>query len=517
MIALLYLLLCVRLLPAQSLHVYYDLFADSVSYQKDGQPVKNPKIRKGDRVIVHFTEFNPYLYTATSEVDQRHADDWAGGGSLSAFASMVPGLSALIPGMGATPAADPNAPPPMSFLDVPLIRLGQTSFKLKDLFSNSRGTEQLLEQAKIQLQELSQVQAEMAEIYQEIQVMEKSEQASRLAAKHLDFLLHNPQLKPSLIKRVSMEYLTLIFPEKSADALQLDDAFKWQERPAAKRRLVQNLEAKQRDFDALLLQLNPVTQQLSDLDLGSPALDEFTRDLRAVSGQGKSFRQQLEAYVAAQAKKQMQDLSLEEMMSLQLRFRELATQTFTYDCAVEIENDVAIVTTTFSPRDTLDSQWKPADRSPRVKTLKLETRGGLRINTGFGVGFSQFFDPEQKFSVRDNAIVADGGSKVQPSLATYLHFYAAGRTGVALAGTFGLGIPLSGGNISALNFFLGPSLLFGRGQRIVLSAGLTTGPVERLAKGFKAGDAFDPDNGDIPLQTRYELGYFLGISFNMGK
>ena len=29
--------------------------------------------------------------------------------------------------------------------------------------------------------------------------------------------------------------------------------------------------------------------------------------------------------------------------------------------------------------------------------------------------------------------------------------------------------------------------------------------------------AFDTDNGDIPLQTRYELGYFVGISFNMGK
>lgn len=505
------------ILPAQDLHVHYDLFTDSVSYQKEGLPVKNPKIRKGDRVVVHFTEFNPYLYKASAEVSQRHADDWAGSSGLSAFAGLVPGMGSLLPGMAAAAPADPNAPPPVSFLDVPLLRLGQSSFKLRDLFGNSRGPDQLLDQAKIQLQELTQLQSEMAEIYQEIQVLEKSEQAGRMALKHIDFLLHNPQLKPSLIKRVAMEYEALSFPDKSADALRIDDAFRWQERPAAKRRLVQNLEAKQREFDVQMLQLSPITQQLSDLDLGSPALEEFARDLRGLSDQSGNFRQQLSAFISSQTKKQTQDLSLEELMSLQLRFRELAEQPFTFDCPVQIENDVAIVTATFSPRDTLGSNWRQNNRTPQEKTVKLETRGGLRINTGFGVGFSQFFTPEQKFSVRDNVIVADNGGSIQPSLTTFLHFYAAGRSGMALAGTFGLGIPLGGGSISSLNFFLGPSLLFGRGQRIVLSGGLVAGPVSRLAKGFKAGDAFDPDNGDIPLQTRYELGYFVGISFNMGK
>lgn len=500
-------------LPAQDLHVMYDLFSDSVSYQKDGRAVKNPRIRKGDRVIVHFTEFNPYLYEAVAEVSQRRADDWAGSAGISAFAGLVPGMNAFLPGAGATAAADPNAPPPVSFLDVPLLRLGQSSFKLRDLFANSRGAEQLLDQAKAQLQELSDMQAEMAEIYQEIQVLEKSEQASRMAAKHLDVLLHNPQLKPSLVKKVALEYEALSFPGKSADALQVHDAFQWQERPAAKRRLLQNLEAKQQEFDAQMLRLGPLADQLGDLDLGSPALEDFARDLRGLNDQSAGFRQQLGAYLASQSKKQSHDLSLEDMMRLQLRFREIADQPFAFDCPVQIEDDVAIVTATFSLRDSLAGQ----ERVKREKTIKLETRGGLRISTGFGVGFSQFFTPEQKFSVRNNAIVADEGSSIQPSLGTFLHFYAGGRSGMALAGTFGLGVPLGGGNISSLNFFLGPSLLFGRGQRIVLSGGLNAGPVSRLGKGFKVGDAFDPGNGDIPLQNRYELGYFLGISFNMGR
>jgi hypothetical protein len=36
----------------------------------------------------------------------------------------------------------------------------------------------------------------------------------------------------------------------------------------------------------------------------------------------------------------------------------------------------------------------------------------------------------------------------------------------------------------------------------------------RLSKGYSVGDAFDPGLGDIPLSSRYEYGYFMGLSFN---
>jgi hypothetical protein len=66
-----------------------------------------------------------------------------------------------------------------------------------------------------------------------------------------------------------------------------------------------------------------------------------------------------------------------------------------------------------------------------------------------------------------------------------------------------------------LQFFLGPSLIFGNSQRLVLSLGLMGGKVESLAKGFKVGDAFDPDNGDLPTKGKYNLGMFMGLSFNL--
>lgn len=507
----------IRLLPAQDLHVYYDLFADTLSYQKDGKAVRNPKIRKGDFIVLHFTEFNPYLYQADVDVSQDNTDGWAGSTSIGAFQGLIPGLSQFLPALGAAATGDSAGQAPMSFLDLPLLRVGESSLKLKDLFSNSRGTEQLLQQAQVQLTELAQTQAEMAEIYQEVQTIEKSERAAQLANEHLDLLLHNPNLKPSLIRRIAAEYLKLIFPEKTADSLQVNDAFQWQEMPAAKTRLLQELQAKQRVFDAQMIRISPVSQQLSDLDVGSTELEHFAGDLRDIIAQSGKLRQQLEAYLAAQAKKPLHDLTLEEMLALQMKFRELANQNFTYDCAVQVEKETVVISASFMPLDTsaeLRTGEKPV---AKVKTIKLESHGGLHINTGFGVGFNRLFTPAQEFSSRDNVIVSDEGGIVQPSLTTLLHFYANGRRSTTLAGTFGLGIPISGANITSLNFYLGPSLLFGRGQRIVLTGGITTGPAERLAKGYRVGDPFDLNAGDIPTRTRYELGYFMGVSFNLGR
>lgn len=508
------LFLSAALLPAQDMHVFYDLFTDSVYYQQEGKIVNKPRIKKGDRVVVHFTEFNPYLYTASFTIEQYNTAEWAGNTGLSAFSSMVPGLGNLLPGSA---VADTSRAPVISFLDAPLMRLGQKSFALKDLFSNSRGPAQMLEQAKAQLQDLSQIQAEMSEIYQEIKVLEKSQRVSHLAVKHLDALLHNPQLRPSLIKRVVTEYMELVFPGKGASGLQVDDAFAWEERTLAKGRLLQNLQAKQTDFETHMRELGPLAQQLGDLDMGSEELETFARDLSKLKDSGKTMGRQVDAFIANQSSNAQNDLSLEELMSLQLRFRELASMSFSYDAVVIMEKEVADLTATFVLRDTLNKSLKDAEKTPRVKTVQLESRGGLRINTSFGVSFSQFFDPEQKFSVRNNQVVADDGNTIQPTLTTFMHFYATGRKGTTVGGTFGLGIPLNGGNISAINFFLGPSLLFGQSQRIILSGGLCAGPVDRLAKGFKVGDAFDPANGDIPLRSRYELGYFMGISFGLGR
>jgi len=506
---LLFLLGAVQL-PAQDLHVYYNLFTDSLSYKKDGVDVKKPKIRKGDFIILHFTEYNPYLYEADVEIDQRNSDDWSGGASTGTLGqvSAVSGiLGMLSPGGGGSG--------PLSFLDMPLFSLGDNSMRLSDFFGNSRGAEQLIGQAQKQLQAMAQTQAQMAEIYAELEAMGRAEFLAQIAGKHLDELLHNPGMRPSRIRSIAAEYMAIIFPEKSAETLLLNDAFEWQKRPVVKRRLMNNLQAKQREFDTQLVQLAPITQQLSALDVGSTVLEDFATDLRGINDQAAGLRQELEAYLAQQSDKAAQALTPEEIMVLQMKFREVADQSFSYDVAISMEKNNAIATARFAPHDSVSTSARDQRVATKLKTVKITAQGGLRISTGFGVGFSRLFEPAQEFSARDNAIVADESGVVQPALSTYIHFYPGNRSGLGLAGTFGIGIPLSTANLTSLNFFLGPSLMFGRGQRIVLSGGFTAGPTQRLGKGYNVGDFFDPNAGDIPTRTSYDLGYFLGISFNI--
>ncbi|MBL7796728.1 MAG: hypothetical protein JNJ90_09515 [Saprospiraceae bacterium] len=502
-------------LPAQDLQIYYDLFTDSITYKKDGQTVLKPKIRKGDFVVLHFTEFNPYLYNAEVDIEQSNAEGWSGAASSGAAGAGAAGFMA--PLMGAAGAAPGGGGLLSSFLDMPLISMGQNSLKLADLFGNSRGAEkQLLADARTHLEALANVQDQMVEIYEEIQTMERSERAAQLASKHLDQLLMNPRMKPSMIRRIAAEYHALIFPDKPVNELQVLDAFEWQDRFKVKRGLMHDLQNKQREFDLYLAGLAPITRQLSDLDIKNQALDEFSADLRRLNGKGADLRQKLEAYIAGQSV-ETKMLSMDEMLALQMKFRELADQPFDYQVAISVEKSTVVVTARFAPLDSVLTTLADKKAGAKTKTVKLETQGGLRISTGVGIGFGRMFDPVEEFSVRENAIVAEEGGIVQPSLATFIHFYPHNsRSGMALAGTFGIGIPLSLSNITALNFYLGPSLMFGRGQRIVLSGGITAGPIKKLGKGFKVGDPFDPNLGDIPTRTAYDLGYFLSISFNVG-
>jgi len=512
--ALLVLVLNTKPLLAQDLQMYYDVFTDSITYKKEGKPVQQPKIRRGDFVVLHFTEFNPYLYEADIEVEQSNSNDWSGGASTGA-AGMGAGLmSALIPGMSGAAAGGGGL---MSFFDMPLLGMGQNSVRLADFFGNARGTQQLLTEAQNQLQALAQIQAEMAEIYEEIQTLERSERAAQLAGKHLDQLLLNPRIRPSMIRKIAAEYEEMIFPGKPIGSLQIADAFEWQDRPKTKCRLLTALTAKQQEFDMQLLNLAPIARHLSDLDTrSSPGLEAFATDLRVLTSKGGGLRQQLEAYIAAQTDT-TKALTLEEMLAIQMKFRELGEQSFSYPVAISVEKSRVIATARFVPLDSTLAASKDKKLGTKTKTVKLETQGGLRISTSFGIAFGRMLNATEDFSVRENAIVAEEGGIVLPAIATFVHFYPhSSRSGMSVAGTFGIGIPLSMTNLTALNFYLGPSLLFGRGQRIVLSGGIMAGPATRLAKGFSVGDAFDPNLGDIPTRTRYELGYFLGISFNVG-
>jgi len=518
-ILFLFYLSLVDVLPAQDAQVYYNLFNDSVYYMQNGRAVKRLKIRKGDRVLLHYTEFNPYLYDATLKVEQSNSSEWGSGGSgLGALTSLVPGLAGLMPGLSsmAASAAPVDTTPRLHLMDMQLLKLGETSIRLKDLFSNSRGTTQQLTQARSMLEELVESQQEMAQIYASIQAIEKREQVAQLAVVNLDKLPYNPRLKPTIIQQQSREYFQAVFQkEPGNDSGNLQDIWAWEELPAEKQGLLQQLGVRQREFSSKSQELAPLAAELLQTDVGSVAFSNFARDLYAVQGQTQRLDQQINEYVRQQMNGGPM-LSVQQIIDLQVHFLELLNNPFAYEYAVQVDKETVLIEATFTPRDTALLRKNRISTAQKTKTLVLKANGGIKISASIGANFGSFFNAAQEFSIREDRIVVEQLGAFQPSITSFVHFHPNTHGEVSVAGSFGIGFPIGNLDAQSINFCLGPSLIFGRGQRIVFSTGLMGGQVARLAKGYQPGDAFNLNNGDIPTRRRYELGYFAGVSFNVG-
>jgi hypothetical protein len=166
-----------------------------------------------------------------------------------------------------------------------------------------------------------------------------------------------------------------------------------------------------------------------------------------------------------------------------------------------------------SPIDSLERKG--------IKTIELtpvvvNVFGGMRVRASVGLNFGQFFSRPQTFFIRDSVLQSSNKDAFVPVMTSFVHFYAPSPRAVSIAGTFGVGFPLGGGeNLQAISFFLGSSLLFGKGERIVLNAGIMGGKKEQLSQGYKIGDAYGLESIEAPTTSVYALGYYLGVSFNL--
>ena len=150
--------------------------------------------------------------------------------------------------------------------------------------------------------------------------------------------------------------------------------------------------------------------------------------------------------------------------------------------------------------------------------INIEVYGGLQVNASVGVSFGQFAKSPQTYFVRDSFLRAEDESNFIPFLATNIHFYFQSRRNLSYGGTFGVGMALTNNdNMETPTFFLGPSVIFGKSQSFTVSAGAMGGRIRRLSQGYSVGDRYSSDANVVPTKTKFELGHFIGISFNMGN
>ena len=505
--------LAVLPLRGQELHLYYNLFNDSLTYKMDGKVLGEPKLRNGQEVKIHLTEFNNFIYDIELEIKQEDSQQSSGIMEVAQFAGFAPGLPGMGLGIGGEKMGSSGGLGLMGLMDMPLLKINDNSISLQSLFGGSRGSAQMLEQANMAMEEIAMIKEEVQQLTKEIRSYERSREVSIMALEHIDSLKKHPNLKPSFIKKRCEEYYKEIFHAPNTSAITLDELLNIQQTPEQYSLAVSKLQSKAATLHGKVSLLANLNEQFVNLALDDTDYLRYVANLQTFRKEAQSFDNNLKDALLATGS--MTDFpSKQALANLQFSLAEVISNDFTYHSRIQTYSDVVNITIKMVKKDQRLGEEREVVKS---RNLRLEAKGGLKVTASVGLNFSQFLSAGQTYSVRNNAIVADNVGVFSPTAASMLHFYSYNGRKLSLGGSFGIGFPMLAGEdeSQSLQFFIGPSLIFGPKQRMVLNLGVMGGRATRLARGYKIGDDFDDTLGDIPTRNPYELGLFIGTSFNL--
>ena len=499
---------------AQDLHIYYDAYADSVYYAQNGKRISQPAVRKGSNVVLHVNNYNNYLYNvqlktqnAGTSLAQAHPLDasslrfdegsnplgllFGGGSPLGS----MPDLLGLSRGSGA--AATPAEQERLA--------------RISEIEKQVSGFNKALTRAQARTEEVALIQ-------KKVQTALEAQQIQVFAAEELKRLRLNPQLSPVQLKELSQEYMSRIFDEADPKQINLSKVLKQSDAQGGFTDLKQRYQAQVSGYsnDVAVMKSTSAVLGLLASDVPESNIRRFLAESEKVVTAAE------ENLMAYEENLQTLDAKTEEVKGLDVR--ELAE--LRVDYLVTMENDFSKTFRQTASSDEMGLQlvFVPVDSinisglsTKSVSPIEVKVYGGMKVNASLGLSFGQFFTPPQSYFVRDSLISSSDKDSFTPFLTSFVHFYPQGRREASLGGSFGVGIPLggTGSSLEALTFFLGPSLILGRNQRIVLSAGLIGGRVEQLANGYAVGDRFELSPDFLQTESVYKLGYSLGLSFNL--
>ncbi len=502
---------------AQDLHIYYDLQTQTPRYVVDSQVVKRPVVRQGANIILHLEQYNNYLYDVV--IEQKSTE-------IRLPSSVTPSaLSSIFPTLGK------NASDFLSLTD------SRGGFLLGDKTTEDRGDaptsfdaslgisramfQELTRSMETFNQTLQKMQAITAEIdnkRQEVQSLVESHQVNALIFQEIEKIKFDPALKPDQIKRMTKEYMCKALnlpPTQENLELNLDSLLRKGNTRAQLVTLLETVKEKHDDFREEKARLNSVKETLNsqfsdNLLIQSQYLTPTVQLYDQTSTQEEEITDMENKLL--QLVTELPEVDISKLAALWREYEALQANTFSKNYRAGVDGDQITFNIQFTPNEIGQS-----NKAPRMQMAPIEVAvaGGFKVNASIGVAFGQLFDRPQSYFVRDSIIRAEDKDSFLPIIASFFHFYGQSKGNISFGGNFGIGLPISGDSGQSASFFLGPSLIIGRGERLVLNGGLMGTRVERLAQGFEVGDRFQSEVNNVPTKDVYEMGYYLGLSFNI--
>ena len=491
------------LLQAQNnngLIIEYNLFTDEIIYKADGKIINKPYVKKGENITVIVKEFNPYITKAVVAVDQISYNQSSGtlnptelsmgaADNFSFLGDLMGGLS-----MGSDVGSEYDY--------LPSAR-GASS---KDIIESKNTFSTLTSK-------LAQVESQLNQSYNKLVLFEQAQKSRNLAVTDIAKLKTNANIKPSRVKELIEEEIQYAFAKQKHEKIGIDDLIDEMKKEEEIKSSISNYESAQTDYKALASEWGRFSTRLNIVQGAED--DQLKYIYTSTDSIVDVMQENVNKFGDFKISDKLNYVSADHqaaMAELRQIYEELQDNSFSYSFPpIQAEGDEVSLAVSFSKRNETDmfENYKNLNQT-------IPVSGGYKITGGVGLAFGGFSSPTYQYSVINGTIVADEKDDFIPVIASFAHFYKQSLSSVNIGGSFGVGLPILGGNtIQSASFFLGPTILVGQKQRLLITGGVMGAKVERLSSGFKAGDSFDGFTEILPLTQKYEIGYFVAVSFNV--
>lgn len=200
--------------------------------------------------------------------------------------------------------------------------------------------------------------------------------------------------------------------------------------------------------------------------------------------------------------------------------------------SIQPMNDVVVFEIDIKKRNNKSIGELYQERKFRHKEF---TYGGTRFDLGIGLSGAWF--PNVKvfeFESRNIEEKDDNGNIISSAPGAFIHLKSKQLYSPSLVGMFtlshrsthyitfgasaGMGLEFKQDKLQLNSFFVGPSVILGKYDRIVITAGILMKEVDILKKGYQIGQAYESKtNGTDFLTKEYRAGGFLSLTYNLTK
>ncbi|WP_294318643.1 hypothetical protein [uncultured Chryseobacterium sp.] len=181
---------------------------------------------------------------------------------------------------------------------------------------------------------------------------------------------------------------------------------------------------------------------------------------------------------------------------------------------VQPENDMIQFHIKIEPRD----KTRPESyHNPRDFTYKQALYGGTRVDFSLGLAAAHYWDAPIYEVDRDNKIKSSFKNMFSPSLVGMVTMSWRKSGYLSYGGSFGMGLDITDGKIQFSNFFIGPTILLGKKQRIFITAGPSVKNVGRLKDGFDGFQINGTNDLSSYTSNYYKIGVFASVTYSLTK